>query len=38
LLTKFQSASYRPLYVVDISGNEPTKPELNKEGRGNVFC
>ncbi|KIM86274.1 hypothetical protein PILCRDRAFT_321523 [Piloderma croceum F 1598] len=28
LLTKFQSASYRPLYIVDISSNEPTEPEL----------
>lgn len=26
LLTKFASASYRPLYLVDISGEEPSEP------------
>jgi hypothetical protein len=28
LLTKFQSASCRPLFIINISGNEPTEPEL----------
>ncbi|KZP22544.1 alpha/beta-hydrolase [Athelia psychrophila] len=28
LLTKFASASYRPLYIVDISGEEPSDPVL----------
>jgi len=43
LLTKFQSSSYRPLYVVDISGKDPTEPELitlpnSTEKEEETFC
>jgi hypothetical protein len=43
LLTKFQSASYRPLYIVDISGDGPAEPQLvtlpnSTEKEGETFC